>query len=146
MACRSFITDAGYQMMMRNYLRTAAGANVVVLEFVFFINKSDYLVPSQMAGCVTCQWHNYGYHSFRNLKDPILVSMCIWGETFRSKKYRFSCDNEAERVMRLVVVLSLNTATSRSESRCIVRKLTLNCLELNIIIRASHTTSQESAD
>ena len=137
MACRSFITDAGYQMMMRNYLQTAAGAKVVVLVF-FFIKKSVYLVPSQMAGCVTCQWYNYGYHSFRNLKVPILVSMCIWGETFRSKKYRFSCDNEVERVMRLVVVLVLNTATSRSESRCIVRKLTLNCLELNII--TSHTT------
>ena len=73
---------------------------------------------------------------------PILVSMCIWGETFRNEKYRFSGDNEAERVTCLVVVLVLNTATSKSERvTCIVCKLTLNCLELNIIIRASHIAS-----
>lgn len=63
---------------------------------------------------------------------PILVSIAIWGEEFRNKKIRFSCDNEA-------VVHILNTATSKSDRvMCIVRKLTLVCLELNIMIRASH--------
>ena len=33
MAFRSFMTDAGYQMMMRYYLQAAVGVKVVVLAF-----------------------------------------------------------------------------------------------------------------
>ncbi|XP_053376811.1 uncharacterized protein LOC128547723 [Mercenaria mercenaria] len=61
---------------------------------------------------------------------PILVSLHIWGSQFQNKKIKFNCDNMA-------VVHIINTMTSRSDNvMCILRLLTLACLDNNTLIRA----------
>lgn len=63
---------------------------------------------------------------------PIFVALQIWGENLRNKKIRFHCDNMA-------VVHIINSMTSKSEQvMCLVRLLTVRCLETNTIIKASH--------
>lgn len=63
---------------------------------------------------------------------PILVSLHLWGRNLQNKKIKFNCDNMA-------VVQILNTMTSKSEQvMCLLRHLTMLCLELNIVVRSSH--------
>ena len=63
---------------------------------------------------------------------PILVALTVWGQALANKKIEFWCDNQA-------VVCILNTSTSKSERvMCLVRNLTMQCLKLNILLRAKH--------
>ncbi|MCU7858829.1 MAG: hypothetical protein KZQ86_03130 [Candidatus Thiodiazotropha sp. (ex Lucinoma kastoroae)] len=63
---------------------------------------------------------------------PILVSLHLWGQNLRNKKIRFNCDNMA-------VVQIINSMTSKSELvMCLVRLLTIRCLELNIVLKSTH--------
>ncbi|MEW8547291.1 MAG: reverse transcriptase domain-containing protein [Candidatus Thiodiazotropha sp.] len=63
---------------------------------------------------------------------PILVSLHLWGQSLLNKKIKFNCDNMA-------VVQIINSMTSKSEHvMCLLRHLTMKCLELNIVVRSSH--------
>ncbi|XP_060583687.1 uncharacterized protein LOC132739884 isoform X1 [Ruditapes philippinarum] len=79
-------------------------------------------------------WHELGITEDITVLElfPILAALYIWGYELKNKKIRFNCDNFA-------VVHILNKLTSKSEMvMCIVRVLTLRCLKLNILIKASH--------
>jgi hypothetical protein len=79
-------------------------------------------------------WHKKGITKDITVIElfPILVAVFIWGSELKNKKIKFRCDNEA-------VVHILNTLTSKSDNvMCLVRKLTLECLKLNILVRAEH--------
>lgn len=79
-------------------------------------------------------WHKDGITNDITILElfPIVVATCIWGEELRNKRIRFNCDN-------MSVVHILNTMTSKSDKvMCLVRFLTLKCLQVNIIVRASH--------
>lgn len=73
---------------------------------------------------------------------PIFVAIVVWGQELQNKKIRFHCDNEA-------VVAILNSLTSKSnEVMRLVRKLTLLCLQRNILLKAEHIpgTNNEICD
>ena len=63
---------------------------------------------------------------------PLLVSLHIWGEHLRNKKILFRVDNFA-------VVHIVNSMTSKSDRvMSILRAFTLQCLKLNIAVKAQH--------
>ena len=63
---------------------------------------------------------------------PILVALHVWGDKLKNKKIRFMCDNMA-------VVNILNSMTSKSGNvMTLVRRITLLCLEYNMVIKANH--------
>lgn len=69
---------------------------------------------------------------------PILVSLHLWGDSLRNKKIRFICDN-------LAVTQILNSMTSRSDNiMCLVRHLTMKCLQLNIVLKSSHIAGAQN--
>jgi hypothetical protein len=69
---------------------------------------------------------------------PILVALFIWGSDLKNRKIRFNCDNEA-------VVHIINKLTSKSDRvMSLVRVLTLRCLQLNILVKASHVPGREN--
>lgn len=79
-------------------------------------------------------WHFRGFTSDITVLElfPILVAVFVWGTHLVNKKIRFNCDNMA-------VVEILNKLSSKSELvMCLVRLLTLHCMKLNILIKASH--------
>ncbi|MCG7866997.1 MAG: hypothetical protein JAY74_11590 [Candidatus Thiodiazotropha taylori] len=66
---------------------------------------------------------------------PLLVALHIWGEALRNKKILFRVDN-------LAVVHIVNSKTSKSDRvMTILRTFTLQCLHLNIAVRAQHISS-----
>lgn len=63
---------------------------------------------------------------------PLLVSLQIWGNDLRNKKILFRVDN-------LAVVHIVNSMTSKSDRvMTILRAFTLQCLHLNIAVKAQH--------
>ncbi|MCG8031789.1 MAG: hypothetical protein JAZ03_06400 [Candidatus Thiodiazotropha taylori] len=63
---------------------------------------------------------------------PLLVSLQIWGNDLRNKKILFRVDNMA-------VVHIVNSMTSKSDRvMTILRAFTMQCLHLNIAVRAQH--------
>ena len=65
---------------------------------------------------------------------PLLVCIHIWGEELRNKKIVFRCDN-------LAVVHIVNSMTSKSDRvMTILRAFTLQCLKLNIAVKAQHVS------
>ncbi|MCG8046805.1 MAG: hypothetical protein N0E48_14420 [Candidatus Thiodiazotropha endolucinida] len=63
---------------------------------------------------------------------PILVALHLWGSSLRNKRIKFISDN-------LAVTQIINSMTSRSEKiMCLVRQLTVRCLDLNIALRSAH--------
>ena len=69
---------------------------------------------------------------------PILVAIHLWGDSLRNKKIQFVCDN-------MSVTHIINTMTSRSERiMCLVRNLTVKCLELNIVLRSTHIVGAQN--
>ncbi|MBV2113440.1 MAG: hypothetical protein KUF82_21005 [Candidatus Thiodiazotropha sp. (ex Ctena orbiculata)] len=69
---------------------------------------------------------------------PLLVSLSIWGEELRNKKILFRVDN-------LAVVHIVNSMTSKSDRvMAILRAFTLQCLHLNIAVRAQHISSSSN--
>lgn len=69
---------------------------------------------------------------------PLLVSLSIWGEELRNKKILFRVDN-------LAVVHIVNSMTSKSDRvMTILRAFTLQCLHLNIAVRAQHVSSSSN--
>ena len=70
---------------------------------------------------------------------PLLVSLAIWGEQLRNKKILFRVDN-------LAVVHIVNSMTSKSEHvMTILREFTLQCLHLNIVVKAEHVSSSSNS-
>ncbi len=79
-------------------------------------------------------WHDRGFTSDITLLEyfPILVAIHIWGDSLRNKKVLFRSDNQA-------VVHILNTQTSKAKQvMVLVRALTLECLKLNLVVKAEH--------
>ena len=79
-------------------------------------------------------WHNLEITSDITTLElfPILVALFVWGHELRNKKLKINCDN-------IAVVHILNKLTSKSERvMCLVRALTLRCLSLNILLKATH--------
>lgn len=69
---------------------------------------------------------------------PILVALHLWGDSLQNKKIRFICDN-------LAVTQILNSMTSRSDNiMCLVRHLTMKCLQLNIVLKSSHIAGAQN--
>lgn len=65
---------------------------------------------------------------------PLVVALHIWGEELRNKKICFRCDN-------IAVVHIVNTMTSKSDRiMVLLRALTLVCLRLNIVVKATHVS------
>lgn len=63
---------------------------------------------------------------------PLLVSLHIWGDELQNKKILFRVDN-------LAVVHIVNSMTSKSDRvMSILRAFTLQCLHLNIAVKAQH--------
>lgn len=63
---------------------------------------------------------------------PILVSLHLWRKCLKNKKVRFNCGNKA-------VGQILHSMTSKSERvMCLLRQVTIKCLELNIVVRSSY--------
>lgn len=79
-------------------------------------------------------WHKKGITKDITVLElfPILVALFIWGAELRNKRIRFNCDNES-------VVHILNSMTSKSDRvMSLVRLLMMKCLQLNVMIRATH--------
>jgi hypothetical protein len=79
-------------------------------------------------------WHKNGLTKDITFLElfPIAVAVIIWGRELVNKKIKFCCDN-------LAVVSILNKLSSKSETvMCLIRFLTLHCLKLNILIKATH--------
>ena len=79
-------------------------------------------------------WRTAGYTDDITVLElfPILVALHLWGGDLRNKKIKFVSDN-------LPVTQIIYTLTSRSEKvMCLVRHLTVKCLEMNIVLRSSH--------
>lgn len=79
-------------------------------------------------------WHKNGLTKDITFLElfPIAVAVFIWGRELVNKKIKFCCDN-------LAVVSILNKLSSKSETvMCLIRFLTLHCLKLNILIKATH--------
>lgn len=79
-------------------------------------------------------WHVSGITDSITVLElfPIVVAMFLWGSELKNKRILFNCDN-------LAVVHILNKLTSKSEHvMCLVRLMTLRCLQQNVIIKASH--------
>lgn len=69
---------------------------------------------------------------------PIVVAVSIWGKEFINKKNKFCCDN-------IAVVSILNKLSSKSEAvMCLVCFLTLQCLKLNISVKATHIPGRKN--
>lgn len=63
---------------------------------------------------------------------PVVVALNIWGELLRNKRILFHVDNQA-------VVAIVNKKSSRSPRvMSLVRKLVLDCLKYNILIKCEH--------
>ena len=70
---------------------------------------------------------------------PIVVSLFIWAEDLKNKKIKFHCDNRA-------VVDIINKLSSKSEIVMrLIRILTLKCLKLNVILKASHVQGKHNS-
>ncbi|MEW8545793.1 MAG: reverse transcriptase domain-containing protein [Candidatus Thiodiazotropha sp.] len=70
---------------------------------------------------------------------PLLVSLHIWGEELRNKKILFRVDN-------LAVVHIVNSMTSKSDRvMTILRAFTLQCLHLNLVVKAQHVSSSSNS-
>ena len=66
---------------------------------------------------------------------PLLVTLHIWGEDLRNKKLLFMVDN-------LAVVHIVNPMTSKSDKvMTVLRAFTLQCLHLNVVVKAQHLSS-----
>lgn len=86
-------------------------------------------------------WHDSGItHDITVLElFPIVVAMFIWGLELRNKKIRFNCDN-------IAVVHIINKLSSKSEPvMCLVRILTLRCLQLNVLVKARHVEGAKNS-
>ena len=69
---------------------------------------------------------------------PILVSVVVWGNELKNKKILFRSDNQS-------VVHILNNMTSKSEKvMFVLRALTLECLNLNIVVKAKHIPGKQN--
>ena len=80
------------------------------------------------------EWHAQGITADITVLElfPVLVSLVVWGSCLRNKKILFHCDNQS-------VVHILNTMTSKSDKiMVLVRALTLQCLQHNMVIRGVH--------
>ena len=80
------------------------------------------------------EWHAKGLTDDITLLElfPVLVSIVIWGSCLRNKKILFHSDNQS-------VVHILSTMTSKSDNiMVLVRALTLQCLQHNLVIRGKH--------
>ncbi|MES9881411.1 MAG: reverse transcriptase domain-containing protein [Sedimenticola sp.] len=80
------------------------------------------------------EWHDKGFTRDITVLElfPLLVSLYIWGSHLQNKKILFRCDNMA-------VVAIVNTMTSKSEEvMVLLRDFTLKCMQLNIMVKASH--------
>ena len=80
------------------------------------------------------EWHAQGFTADITVLElfPVLVSLVVWGSCLRNKKILFHCDNQS-------VVHILNTMTSKSDKiMVLVRALTLQCLQHNMVIRGVH--------
>ena len=80
------------------------------------------------------KWREDGITDDINVLElfPIFVAIHLWGNALRNKKIKFECDN-------MPVTQIINSMTSRSEHiMCLVRHLTVKCLELNIVLRSTH--------
>ena len=80
------------------------------------------------------KWREDGITDDINVLElfPIFVVIHLWGNALRNKKIKFVCDN-------MPVTQIINSMTSRSEHiMCLVRHLTVKCLELNIVLRSTH--------
>lgn len=79
-------------------------------------------------------WHDKGITEDITVLElfPILVSLVLWGHQLQNKKILFHCDNQS-------VVCILNSLTSKSDNvMVLVRLITIQCLELNMVIKGSH--------
>lgn len=91
------------------------------------------------AGKWVCERWPKEWHASDFTKDitvlelfPIYIALYMWGFDLRNKKINFRSDN-------MSVCHIINKMTSKSELvMTILRKLTLKCLECNIVVRAEH--------
>lgn len=80
------------------------------------------------------EWHDSGITKDITILElfPIVAAMFIWGSRLRNKKIMFNCDN-------IAVVHIINKLSSKSEPvMCLIRVLTLRCLQLNVLVKACH--------
>lgn len=69
---------------------------------------------------------------------PLLVSLHAWGDLLRNKKIVFRVDNYA-------VVHIVNSMTSKSDRvMTILRAFTLQCLQLNVVVKAQHVSGRSN--
>ena len=69
---------------------------------------------------------------------PIVLAIEIWGRRFANKSILFLCDNEA-------LVHVINKQTSKEPKiMCLMRRLVLHALNLNIRIKAEHLPGREN--
>lgn len=85
-------------------------------------------------------WHTCGLSKDITFLElfPIVASVFVWGDMLQDKKIRFNCDNMA-------VVDILNKLSSKNSNvMLLVRILTLQCLRLNIMIKAAHVPGKSN--
>ncbi|KAM4652049.1 uncharacterized protein O3C94_014384 [Discoglossus pictus] len=79
-------------------------------------------------------WHEQGWTRNLTLLElfPIVVALWLWGDMLRHHHVVFHTDN-----MSVVQAINSTTASSPPVVR-LLRQLVLKCLQLNIMVRASH--------
>ena len=69
---------------------------------------------------------------------PIVMAILIWGPSLQNKRIVFNCDN--------LSVVNMISKQSSKDRHCmaILRQLVLTCLQLNIVIKASHVLGNKN--
>ncbi|KAM4652053.1 uncharacterized protein O3C94_014388 [Discoglossus pictus] len=80
------------------------------------------------------RWHEEGWTRNLTLLElfPIVITLWLWGDMLRHHHVVFHSDN-----MSVVQAINSTTASSPPVVR-LLRQLVLKCLQLNILVRASH--------